>query len=134
MVQRGYMEEVFMHEGAHASLDPEHRASPGWLDAQRSDPAFISTYARDVSHREDVAETFSTWFAVRYRPETLSMQQHQAILDAVPHRLAYFDEQHFDMAPYVRATPVPALPLVGLLLLATMLVAAGSRQRAVRGN
>ena len=127
VIRRGFMEEVFLHEGAHASLDPDHRDSHDWLDAQRSDPTYISTYARDVPYREDIAETFSAWFALRYRPETLSMQQHQAIIEAVPNRLAYFDEQGFDMAPYLRAAPVPALPLVGLLLQALLLAAAGAR-------
>lgn len=105
------------------------RADPhGWLSAQRSDPTFISTYARDVPDREDVAETFSAWFAVRYRPDTLSATQEQTILEAIPNRLAYLDRQHFNMAPYVRVAPVPALPLVSALLLAVVLMLAGRRQ------
>ena len=144
-VQRGFMEEIFLHEGAHVSLDPDHAGSAGWLQAQESDPTFISTYARDNPGcpglrgcgSEDLAETFSAWFAVRYRPDRITTyaggrdpHQEQAILDAVPARLAYLDRQHFDMRPYMRVAPVPALPLVGVLLLAALLVVAGRRSIA----
>lgn len=128
VIRRGYMEEVFLHEGAHASLEADHRASHDWIDAQRSDPKFISTYAWDNPRREDFAETFSAWFAVRYRPETLSLDQEQQILEAVPARLAYLDRQGFDMAPYRPAMPVPAVPLAGLLLLWALAVLAARRQ------
>ena len=129
VIRHGFMEEMFLHEAVHVTLDPHHKAAPGWLDAQRADPTFISTYAQDWPNREDLAETLSAWFAVRYRPDRLSASQEQAILDAVPARLAYLDRQHFDMSPYVRVAPVPALPLAGLLLLAVLLVTRGVRMR-----
>ena len=126
-VRRGFMEEVFLHEGVHVSLEHEHRETPEWLAAQEADPTFISTYARDNPLREDFAETVPAWFAVRFRPELLSMRDYEAILDAIPNRLAYLDRQNFDMSPYRRVAPVPALPLVGVLLLALFLMLAGRR-------
>ena len=54
-VSRGYMEEVFFHEGGHASIEEDHKTSPGWVAAQEADPTFISTYARDNPVREDIA-------------------------------------------------------------------------------
>ena len=122
--ERGFMEEIFMHEAVHVSLDPDHRLAAGWLEAQQSDPTFISDYARDRPRHEDLAETFSAWFAVRFRPDRITADQQQKILDAVPGRLAYLDRQGFDMAPYVRVAPVRALPLVGVLLLAVLLMLA----------
>ena len=129
--ERGFMEEAFLHEAVHVSLDPDHRLAAGWLEAQRSDPTSISDYARDNPRTEDLAETFSAWFAVRFRPDRITADQQRKILDAVPARLAYLDRQGFDMAPYMRVAPVPALPLVGLLLLAALLWTAGLRRQRV---
>lgn len=96
-----FIEEVLMHEGAHTSLDDAHKLAEGWRAAQKADGAFISEYARDHPAREDIAESFLTWFAVRYHPERLAPADLFAILDAIPNRLAYFDAQGFDVSPYV---------------------------------
>ena len=101
-IRRGLVEEVFVHEAAHVALDPEHRDSSGWRAAQRADGVFISDYARDHPDREDIAESFLTYLAVRYRPERLTDAERAAILTAIPNRLIYFDEQGFDMSPYER--------------------------------
>jgi len=50
----GILEETFVHEAAHTSLDAAHASSAGWLSAQSRDPVFISTYARDNPQREDI--------------------------------------------------------------------------------
>ena len=68
--------------------------------AQRADGVFISDYARDYPDREDIAESFLTYLAVRYRPERLTDADRAAILTTIPNRLIYFDEQGFDMSPY----------------------------------
>ena len=96
----GFMEEILMHEAGHSALDTAHRNSPGWRAAQAADGVFISGYARDFPDREDVTESFAAYFAVRYRPERLTEADRSAILAAIPNRLAYFDEQGFDMSPY----------------------------------
>ena len=125
----GFLEEVFIHEAGHFSLDRDHAQSPGWRAAQQADGRFLTPYARDHPEGEDVAESIWGYFVVNYRPERISMAHREAILDAIPNRLAYFDEQRFDMSPYVRVTmPVPALPLFGLLLLGGVLVARGVHQ------
>ena len=95
-----YIEEVMLHEAGHAAWDRSHRDSPGWLAAQESDSAFISTYARDNPHREDVTESFTAYFALRYQPERLTFGQRAKILRTIPNRLIYFDQQGFDMSPY----------------------------------
>ena len=92
-------EETFVHEGTHVNLQA-HNSSPGWRAAQEADGVFISNYARDNPNREDVAESFVAWFAVRYRPERLSAGRQPIILRTIPNRLIYFDEQGFDMSPY----------------------------------
>ena len=125
IVRRGRMEETFIHEAAHTSWDPDHADAPGWRAAQRADGTFISDYARDYPDREDVAETVSGWFALNYQPHRVSDEELVLIRDSIPHRLAYFDAQNFDMAPYRRVTSVPALPLATEVLLVGVLAAGG---------
>ena len=100
-IREGSVEELFMHEAAHVSLDAAHKGSPGWLAAQEADGVFISEYARDHHRLEDVAESALMYFAVRYRPRSLIREDQWAIRTAIPNRLAYFEEQGLDMSPYV---------------------------------
>ena len=125
-LSRGLLEETLIHEGGHVSLDLDHARSPRWRAAQRADGVFINNYARDFPEREDVAESILAYFAVMYRSERISTEDRNTILDAIPNRFAYFDEQRFDMSPYMRvAAPVPALPGVGTMLLACLLLLVG---------
>jgi hypothetical protein len=118
----GILEETFLHEAAHTSLDADHAASAGWLAAQAADNEFISTYARDNPTREDVAESFLPWLAVRYFPNRISAADFNAITTAIPHRLSYFDAQNFNLGPTI---PEPS----SLLLVATGAVALLRRRR-----
>ena len=95
-----FLEEIFLHEAAHISLDPAHKDSPEWLAAQEADGVFISDYSRAHPGREDIAESILMYFAVRYHPRRLSPEDRWAILTAIPNRLAYFEEQGLDMSPY----------------------------------
>lgn len=104
-LRQGFLEEVLMHEGVHARLDSSHAEARGWRQAQQDDGVFISDYARDFPQREDLAESFGPWFALRYVPERLTAEERWAIATTMPNRLAYFDEQDFDMSPYTLATP-----------------------------
>jgi hypothetical protein len=98
-VADGILEETFVHEAAHTSLDAAHAESAGWLTAQTQDPTFISTYARDNPTREDVAETFLTWLAVRYRSDRITTQLADLIVQTIPKRLEYFDSLNLEILP-----------------------------------
>lgn len=98
-VSDGILEETFVHEAAHTSLDATHGASAGWIAAQSKDPTFISTYARDNPTREDIAESFLTWLAVRLRAERISTTLANQITQAIPNRLAYFDGLSLSLLP-----------------------------------
>ena len=100
----------------------ESPVSPEWRAAQDADGGFISDYARDHPDREDVAESILPYFAVRFRPGRLSAEDRAAIEATIPNRLAYFDQQGFDWAPYMQV--VPAMPAAAVVVLATLLVAA----------
>jgi len=87
----GVLEETFLHEGAHTSLDLHHATKPRWLEAQQADGTFVSSYARDFPDREDVAETLVPYLAVRFRADRIDAATATAIQDAIPARLKYFD-------------------------------------------
>jgi len=101
-VSDGILEEVFVHEAAHTSLDATHAAAAGWLAAQNADAEFISTYARDNPSSEDIAESFLPWLAVRHRSARISAQLANTIRVTIPNRLAYFDGLTLDLAPVIR--------------------------------
>lgn len=109
-ISQGILEETFVHEASHTSLDAAHANAAGWLAAQVADPTFISTYARDNPTREDIAESFLPYLAIRHRADRISQSLYDTITTTIPNRIAYFDQQNFNVSP----VPEPA----GLLLLA----------------
>ncbi len=98
-VADGILEETLVHEAAHTSLDAAHATAPGWLASQTADGEFISTYARDNSNREDIAESFLPYLAVRYRPDRIPQSLADVISQTIPNRIAYFDNQPFSAYP-----------------------------------
>ena len=88
-----------MHEGAHSSLDAYHANDADWLLAQQLDCNFISDYAKQHPIREDIAESYLTYLAVRYRSDRISPELKTKIETAIPNRIKYFDNHKFDMHP-----------------------------------
>jgi len=97
----GHLEEIFIHEGAHISLDPMHRNSTNWKNAQKADSLFISTYAKENPNREDLAESFILYQGIRYAPDRLSADFKDSVLQRIPNRIAFFDSLALDMYPVV---------------------------------
>jgi len=95
----GILEETLVHEASHTSLDAEHATSAAWLNAASLDGAYISDYARDYPEREDIAESFLPWLAVRHRSDRISEQDYNTIMETIPNRLEYFDDQDFELSP-----------------------------------
>lgn len=93
------LEETFVHEAAHTSLDAAHATAPGWIAAQAADGTFISSYAQEFSIREDIAESFVPYLAVRYRSDRISDALRDLILQTIPNRIDYFDGLMLDMSP-----------------------------------
>lgn len=95
-------EEVMMHEGGHTSLDWAWGGSINsskWKKAAKADNKFITKYAKQYPGREDVAETINWWIAVRCKPDTISKLNYKKILEGIPNRLKYLDEQNYDTFP-----------------------------------
>ena len=91
-----------VHEAAHVSLDDRVEPDPEWLAAQKADGAYITPYAQDYPQREDVAESFMAYLAVRFRSSRISEAWKTTILDTIPNRIAYFDAllSADDMKPF----------------------------------
>ena len=87
------------HVVAASALDATHASAPGWLAAQAADARFISSYAQDFPVREDVAESFLPYVAVRYRSDRISQSLADTLLAAMANRIDYLDAQSFDMHP-----------------------------------
>jgi len=100
----GILLETLIHEASHTSLDPLYANHPDWLAAQQADPEFISTYARDYPNREDIAESFLTWIAVRHRADRIPASMKQIIESTIPNRLAFFDQLDLDLSPLITGT------------------------------
>lgn len=98
----GILEEVLFHEATHTSIDGDHKEAAGWIGAQKADGGFISTYAAENPVREDLAESFLSYFAVKYRRSRISGEAYSAITKAIPARMAYFESQKLDLRPCVK--------------------------------
>ena len=69
--------------------------------SKKKDKEYISDYAKKFPRSEDVAESILTWIAVRYRSDRISKENNELVLNTIPNRLKFFDEQKFDMYPLV---------------------------------
>ena len=56
------------------------------------DRRYISTYAEENISREDVAESASSWYAVRVRPDRQASSEVCLTEEVIPHRMDYFDK------------------------------------------
>lgn len=95
----GILAETLCHEAAHTSLDATHASNDRWLAAQRLDGEFISQYARDNPGREDIAESFLLYVALRYRRDRIPNDLAETIETTMPNRIQYFDSLELDMRP-----------------------------------
>jgi hypothetical protein len=99
----GILEEALVHEAAHTSLDAEHAKASNWIKSQRADAEFISKYALENPKREDIAESYLPYLAIRYRKDRISDELTDKITRAIPHRIEYFDKLLMDLYPLVEA-------------------------------
>lgn len=106
----GFLHETLLHEATHTSLDPSHARSAGWTAARTADGNFISEYARDFPDREDLAETFVVWFAVRHARDRIAESLYDTIFATIPHRIAYLDALRLQTSSPSLTRPRPKMP------------------------
>jgi hypothetical protein len=107
----GTLEEILFHEATHTGIDKyciNSNASlnyyyidnsgnrVGWTDAQKLDKTYISEYAKENPNREDPAESFLVYYALKYRLESISDLTSQIIKIAIPNRIKFFDNLIID--------------------------------------
>lgn len=98
---QGILEETFIHEAAHTSLDGIYSNDLDWKNAQKIDCQFISTYALENPNREDIAESYLSYFAVRYASRRISKKMINIIHNTIPERIKYFDKQEQNIYPFI---------------------------------
>lgn len=101
----GIVEETLIHEAAHSSIDAYYYASDTalgsrWREAVAQDGNYISTYARDYPLREDIAELFPLYVAVKFFPDRISTTVRDKTLSAALNRILFFDTQNFNLNLY----------------------------------
>ena len=98
-----YIEEVFVHEAAHTSLDSDFGGRVDrqlWAAAQEADGVFISDYAEDYPEREDIAESYGAYVLHSVASANPRLLGDAARIEAaIPHRLAYFQSLGPEMQP-----------------------------------
>lgn len=97
--QTNQAEEVMVHELVHVSLRSLYKESVEWAEAQTSDDAFISNYARDYPQDEDMPESFLAYVALRHKRDRIPDSTAAAIVETIPARIAFFDSLDFNMEP-----------------------------------
>ena len=90
-----FVEEIFLHEAAHTSLDPDWQGvvdAALWNEARADDSTFVSRYAETHPEREDVAESYGAYFVWALNRQSGSFPGEAGLIGAaIPGRLAYFD-------------------------------------------
>ena len=97
------LEEIIFHEACHTSLDGLYANDTEWINSQKKDNAYISTYAKDFPEREDIAESFLAYFAVTYRKYHITSNTYDKIISTIPNRINFFDSLNLDMSPYTKS-------------------------------
>lgn len=89
-----FLEEIFVHEAAHASLDWVFDGAvdqSAWSTAAAADGRFISQYVSDFPDREDVAESYGAFLVTEAAKTNKALRKKaKRIRVAIPHRLNFF--------------------------------------------
>ena len=103
------------HDASHLTLledsvttagtiaDPAHPDTvvvrPNFDVTRAVDGGFISTYARDNPDREDIAESYLPYLALRHRADRISGALAATIQATIPNRMRSFDALDLDLYP-----------------------------------
>jgi hypothetical protein len=87
----GWVREAIIHELGHATFGPAEESAE-WLEAQATDPCFISDYARDNPNGEDVSESVMPYLMLRLVPERVSESDKTSINQCIQARSEVLDQ------------------------------------------
>lgn len=100
------LEETVFHESVHASLQDIYEDDPAWTDAQAADPSFVTQYAQDNPHLEDMPETALFAYTMIVHPGRLDADIEEWLNDNIPNRLAFFRTIYTPSAVVIDDIPV----------------------------
>ena len=83
-----YLSNIADYENQEATIN-------GWVYNSRRSGKIGFLSLRDVSG------TIQWWIAVTSKPDKISKKNYKKVLEAIPNRLKYFDEQNYDTYPLV---------------------------------
>lgn len=96
----GILEEALTYEAIHVTIDPYISRTEWYVDAiLRDNNRYVTEYAATNPLREDVAETILLWLAVRFRTDRLSTFDYDYIVNTIPNRLDFLNNQRYDVYP-----------------------------------
>lgn len=84
------LEETVFHESVHASLQDIYEEDPAWTSAQAADPSFVTDYAEDNPHLEDMPETALFAYTLITYPGRLDQDIEDWLNENIPNRIAFF--------------------------------------------
>ena len=90
---------LLIHEAAHVTTDISLLKDPLWKKAWHADKKHITDYARTNKY-EDAAETVLFWIGLRCGKK-VSNNFKKKVVEAIPNRIKYLDEQNYDTYPLV---------------------------------
>ena len=94
-----YIVATLIHEAAHLATDLSLVNDPLWKKAVNADKKYITDYAR-TNKWEDAAETILFWIGLRCGKK-VSNNFKKKVVEAIPNRIKYLDEQNYDTYPLV---------------------------------
>lgn len=84
------LEETVFHESVHASLQDLYEDDPAWIYAQENDPSFVTDYAEDHPHLEDMPESALFAYTLITYPGRLDSDIEEWLNENIPNRIAFF--------------------------------------------
>lgn len=101
--EKDFIEEVFVHEAAHTSLEFDYGGIGDrelWAAAVASDGVFVSEYSTEFPDREDIAESYGAYLIwALHRDQGIFSEVAQLIEAVIPARLKYFESLGPDFGP-----------------------------------
>lgn len=85
------LEETVFHESVHASIQDLYENDTAWINAQDADNNFITVYAQQNPHLEDMPETALFAYTMIMHPGRLSSTIENWVLTYIPNKLAFFE-------------------------------------------
>lgn len=95
------VEETLIHEAAHTSIDSYFYGTKKWEEAvEKDNNYYFSTYGEEYPDREDIAEIFPLYIAVKFFPERINQRVIDEFLSTSLSRVELFDSEDFDFSIY----------------------------------